>query len=91
MSYSFYYILWAGRSAEDRRLRKAEAAGSNPAQSILKISDDILEEYLNIIELSGITFRHKKEVKRTLKNYSNYILFRLDKAKSLMYFKKNQG
>ena len=43
---------------------------------------------MDILELSGITFKHKKEVRRTLKNYSKYILFKLDKSKSLIYFKK---
>jgi hypothetical protein len=34
LSFLPFFQRRADRSAEDRRLRKAEAAGSNPAQSI---------------------------------------------------------
>ena len=54
----------------------------------MRISNDILEEYLNILRLSGVTEGHLKEVKRTLQNYQKYILFRLDKGKSIQYFQK---
>ena len=40
---------------EDRHLRKVEAAGSNPAQSIGKITNKSLEEYLSFLELKGVT------------------------------------
>ena len=56
----------------------------------MRIPDDILEEYLDILRLSGVTEGHIKEVKRALQNYQKYILFRLDKVKSIQYFKKLQ-
>lgn len=46
-----------------------------------------LKEYLDTIELSGITLDHKKEVKRYLEGYLEYLGYRIDKAKSLTYFK----
>jgi hypothetical protein len=46
---------------------------------------------LNILELSGITKRHKKEVRRTLENYSKYILFVVDKEKSPVFIKAVLG
>ena len=46
-----------------------------------------IEEFLNIVELSGVTSKHKKEVERALNNYAKYILFTIDKQKSLSYFK----
>ena len=90
MSYSFYYILWAGRSAEDRRLRKAEAAGSNPAQSTYKFTDKSIGEYLSFLELKGVTKYHLKQVEIYLKNYKKYILSVIDKQKSVEYFKELQ-
>jgi len=39
------------------------------------------------VELSGVTLKHRKEVERALKNYTKYILFTIDKQKSLTYFK----
>jgi len=39
------------------------------------------------VELSGVTTKHKKEVERALNNYAKYILFTIDKRKSLLYFK----
>jgi len=54
---------------------------------MLRISDDILEEYLDIIRLRGVTEGHIKEVERFLQNYKKYILARLDKSKSIQYFK----
>ena len=56
----------------------------------MRISDDILEEYLNILKLSGVTEGHIKEVKKALQNYQKYILFKLDKGKSIQYFQKLQ-
>jgi len=46
-----------------------------------------LKEYLDTIELSGITLSHKKEVKRYLEGYLEYLHYRIDKSKSLAYFK----
>jgi hypothetical protein len=43
---------------------------------------------LDILELSGVTYKHVKEVIRILKKYTKYILFKIDKSKSLIYFKK---
>jgi len=37
--------------------------------------------------LSGVTKKHKKEVERAVRNYVKYILFTVDKQKSLEYFK----
>jgi integrase/recombinase XerD len=42
---------------------------------------------MNIVELSGITIGHKKEVTRSLENYLNHIGWKIDKTKSLEYFK----
>jgi hypothetical protein len=56
----------------------------------LNFSPKDIEEFLNIIKLSGITTKHKKEVKRAIENYAKYILFRVDKKKSLEYFNKLQ-
>jgi integrase/recombinase XerD len=54
---------------------------------LLRITPNSIEEFLTIIELSGVTTKHKKEVERALNNYAKYILFRIDKQKSLSYFK----
>ena len=56
----------------------------------LNFSPKDIEEFLNIIELSGISKGHKKEVKRAIENYAKYILFRIDKRRSLEYFSKLQ-
>ena len=56
----------------------------------MRISDDILEGYLDILSLSGVTERHIKEVKRTLKNYQKYILSVINKQKSIQFFSKLQ-
>jgi len=58
-----------------------------PLPSNLEITPDSIEEFLNIVELSGVTSKHKKEVERALNNYAKYILFTIDKQKSLSYFK----
>ena len=65
-----------------------EATGSNPVQSIDKITETAIGEYLTLLELRGVTKRHKKEVKRYLLNYKKYILSTIDKTKSMEYFKK---
>jgi hypothetical protein len=54
---------------------------------LLRITPDSIEKFLNIIELSGVTSKHRKEVERALNNYAKYILFTIDKQKSLSYFK----
>ena len=66
----------------------AEIAGSNPAKPIVKITNQILEEYLDFLRLSGVTEGHINEVNRALKNYKKYILSVVDKQKSLRYFRK---
>ena len=55
------------------------------------IGENDLLEYLNIIELSGITNKHKKEIRRSLEKYLNYVDWRVDKTKSLQYFKQLQN
>ena len=54
---------------------------------LITIEENTLNEYLDTIELSGITLGHKNEVKRFLEKYLNYIEYNIDKAKSLSYFK----
>ena len=59
-------------------LERTKSLGTN-------FTEEDIEEHLNFLELSGITKKHKKEVRRTLKNYGKYILFRVDKKTSLDY------
>ena len=75
---------------EDRHLRKVEAVGSNPTQSIKKISNEAIGEYLSFLELKGVTKGHLKGVERYLKNYKKYILSVINKKKSIEYFKELQ-
>jgi len=75
---------------EDCHLRKVEAVGSNPTQSIKKISNESIGEYLSFLELKGVTKGHLKEVERYLKNYKKYILSAINKHKSIEYFKELQ-
>ena len=49
-----------------KNLRKVEAAGSNPAQSIPTISNEIIGEYLSFLELKWVTKGHLNEVYRYL-------------------------
>jgi integrase/recombinase XerD len=51
------------------------------------IGENDLKDYLDTIELSGITIGHRKEVERFLDNYLTYMNGDTDKAKSLSYFK----
>ena len=67
-----------------------EAVGSNPTQSIKRISNDSIGEYLSFLELKGVTKGHLKEVERYLKNYKKYILSAINKQKSIEYFKELQ-
>ncbi|UCF12309.1 MAG: tyrosine-type recombinase/integrase [Thermoplasmatales archaeon] len=50
--------------------------------------DDRLNEYLDTVELSGVTYGHIKEVKRFLTNYLAHLDYSIDKGKSLQYFKQ---
>ena len=85
--YSFSFsCLGAGRSVEDRHLRKVEATGSNPVQSMKKITDESIGEFLAILKLKGVTNKHIKEVERYLRNYKKYIFPVINKSKSLEYF-----
>jgi len=61
---------------------------TSPSHLVKSIEENDLFEYLNIIELSGITNKHKKETKRALLNYLNHIDWKIDKTKSLSYFKQ---
>jgi len=63
---------------------------TSPSHGMKSIEENDLFEYINIIELSGITKGHKKEVTRALENYLNHINWKIDKHKSLLYFKKLQ-
>gem|GEM_PF-842286 len=47
-----------------------------------------LSEYMSIIELSGISKGHMKEVNHYLKNYLLNVDYRIDKTKSILYFKQ---
>jgi integrase/recombinase XerD len=64
---------------------------TSPSQGIRPIGENDLFEYLNIIELSGITEGHKKETTRALENYLEYVDWKIDKTKSLEYFKQLQN
>ena len=50
---------------EDRYLRKVEAVGSNPIQSITRITENSIEEYLSFLELKDVTKDHIKKVHQT--------------------------
>jgi hypothetical protein len=50
---------------EDRHLRKVEAAGSNPAQSIVKITNESFEDNLSFLELKALKKGHLKRLKDT--------------------------
>ena len=51
---------------------------------LLKFTSASIEEFLDIVELSGVTVKHKKEVERALQKYQEYILFRLDKGTQII-------
>ena len=55
-----------------------------------KFSSVEVEDFLQIIALSGVTKKHVKEVERALENYAKYILFTINKKNSLEYFQKLQ-
>jgi integrase/recombinase XerD len=50
-----------------------------------------IEEYLDLLRLTGVSERHIKEVYRTLKNYKKYILSEVDYKKSIQFFSKLQN
>jgi hypothetical protein len=50
------------------------------------IGENMLSEYLDTLELSGITFKHKMDVKYFFEKYLNYINSRIDKIRSMTYF-----
>jgi len=64
--------------------------GFEPVASALRridtVDGKIVNEYLNIKKLSGVTDGHLYETKRFLKHYLEYIEFKIDKQKSLQYF-----
>jgi len=57
---------YLGKINGSKSLRKVEAAGSNPAQSIDRITDKSIGEYLSFLELKGVTKSHLNEVHRYL-------------------------
>ena len=65
-----------------------KAAGSNPAQSIISITNNSIGEYLSFLELKEVEKGHQIEVKRYIKNYKKYILSAINKQKSIKYLKK---
>jgi integrase/recombinase XerD len=56
-----------------------------PCQGV-KIDNNTLSEYLEIIKLKGLTNRHTNEVMRYISGYLQYTKYRIDKTKSLHYF-----
>jgi len=61
---------------------------TSSVSGVFHMEEKTLDEYLDTIELSGITLGHKKEVERYLSRYMEYLDKRLDKPKSLAYFKQ---
>ena len=76
--------MWSGlveiRTQDLLRVRECQSNGQQ--------KEIDLEEYLNTIELSGITNDHKKEVRRYLSRFLDYVGTPIDKTKSLAYFKQ---
>jgi hypothetical protein len=64
---------------------------TSPSHGTRLLGKNDLFEYINIIELSDITEGHKKETRRALENYLNYVNWKIDKSKSLDYFKQLQN
>ena len=64
---------------------------TSPSHLTRSLGENDLLEYINIIELSGITKKHIKETKRALKKYLNYVNWKIDKPMSLAYFKQLQS
>jgi len=63
---------------------------TSPSHLAKSLGENDLFEYLNIIELSGITEKHIKETKHALEKYLDYVNWNLDKTTSLSYFKQLQ-
>jgi len=61
---------------------------TSSVSGVFHMEEKTLDEYLDTIELSGITLGHKKEVERYLSRYVEYLDNRIDKPKSLAYFKQ---
>ncbi len=68
----------------------AEVECSNLSEPTFVFTDDLYGEYLDLVRLSGVTEDHIKEVNRMLTRYKKYILFKIDKQKTLNYLKKIQ-
>ena len=64
---------------------------TSPSHLVKSLGENDLFEYLNIIELSGITKKHIKETKRALEKYLDYVKWKIDKPRSLAYFNKLHG
>jgi integrase/recombinase XerD len=64
---------------------------TSPSHLAKSLGENDLFEYINIIELSGITEKHTKETKRALEKYLDYVNWTGDKTKSLAYFKQLQS
>jgi len=54
------------------------------------LGENEVKEYIDIFELSGITKGHKKEVQRSIENYLKYLNYKINKKKSIIYFKQLQ-
>ncbi|MEE8565314.1 MAG: hypothetical protein V3S79_02885, partial [Candidatus Thermoplasmatota archaeon] len=63
---------------------------TSPSHSVRSLGEKDLFEYLNIIKLSGITKKHQKETRRALEKYLTYLKWKIDKTKSIEYFKRLQ-
>ena len=66
--FNFQNYYRAGRSVEDRHLRKVEAAGSNPAQSTVSFF-----HYLLIINTQNLIIMHYRCTRYT--NLTNHFIF----------------
>jgi integrase/recombinase XerD len=64
---------------------------TSPSHLVESLGENDLFEYLNIIELSGITKKHIKETKRALEKYLNFVNWKIDKQRSLAYFNSLQN
>jgi integrase/recombinase XerD len=58
-----------------------------PCEPREKIDKEQIEEYFNIIKLQGFCDRHNNESARVLNHYLNHVDYKIDKHKSLKYFK----
>jgi integrase/recombinase XerD len=65
--------------------------GFEPVASTLRRSQNIrrnqLSEYLNIVELKGHCNKHIYEMNRFLNHYLDYVDYKIDKSKSIQYFR----